>query len=227
MLATALRRSARAAVAEDANAARRARSIVASWMTPPRARDPSAAPSAARAASTSGASASPSPSSPSSPSSSSETSADMASFRARLASGPGFGDFIAGAELPGAAYALAAPTSLRDKSTRKPPWMKRTIPSGDRYVEIKSKLRELNLSTVCEEAKCPNLGECWGGGEGQTATATIMIMGDTCTRACRFCAVKTSRAPPPLDADEPANVAKVRSIHWSPYDRVRVVNAIP
>ena len=54
----------------------------------------------------------------------SETSADMASFRARLASGPGFGDFIAGSELPGAAYALAAPTSLRDKSTRKPPWMK-------------------------------------------------------------------------------------------------------
>ena len=80
---------------------------------------------------------------------------------------------------------------------------------------------------MCEEAKCPNLGECWGGGEGQTATATIMIMGDTCTRACRFCAVKTSRAPPPLDADEPANVAKVRSIHWSPYDRVRVVNADP
>ena len=108
-----------------------------------------------------------------------------------------------------------------------PSTLKRTIPSGDRYVEIKSKLRELNLSTVCEEAKCPNLGECWGGGEGQTATATIMIMGDTCTRACRFCAVKTSRAPPPLDADEPANVAKVRSIHWYPYDRVRVVNADP
>ena len=85
--------------------------------------------------------------------------------------------------------------------------MKRTIPGGDRYTEIKAKLRELKLSTVCEEAMCPNLGECWGGGEGQTATATIMIMGDTCTRACRFCAVKTSRAPPPLDADEPKNVA--------------------
>tara|TARA_B110000459_G_C16530092_1_gene456760 strand:- start:297 stop:1187 length:891 start_codon:yes stop_codon:yes gene_type:complete len=85
--------------------------------------------------------------------------------------------------------------------------MKRTIPSGDKYTEIKAKLRELKLSTVCEEAKCPNLGECWGGGEGQTATATIMIMGDTCTRACRFCAVKTSKAPPPLDADEPKNVA--------------------
>ena len=61
---------------------------------------------------------------------------------------------------------------------------------------------------MCEEAKCPNLGECWGGGDGHTATATIMIMGDTCTRACRFCAVKTSKAPPPLDPEEPANVAK-------------------
>ena len=65
---------------------------------------------------------------------------------------------------------------------------------------------------MCEEAKCPNIGECWGGGEGKdgkshAATATIMLMGDTCTRGCRFCAVKTSRAPPPLDADEPANVA--------------------
>jgi lipoic acid synthetase len=85
--------------------------------------------------------------------------------------------------------------------------MKRVVPGGDKYVEIKKKLRELKLSTVCEEARCPNLGECWGGGEGQTATATIMIMGDTCTRACRFCAVKTSRAPPPLDEEEPKNVA--------------------
>ena len=109
--------------------------------------------------------------------------------------------------MPGTAYSLAAPTSLKDKSVRKPAWMKRTIPSGDRYTEIKAKLRELKLSTVCEEAKCPNLGECWGGGEGKTATATIMIMGDTCTRGCRFCAVKTAKAPPPLDVDEPKNVA--------------------
>lgn len=69
------------------------------------------------------------------------------------------------------------------------------------------------MSTVCEEAKCPNIGECWGGSEGKdgqkahAATATIMLMGDTCTRGCRFCAVKTSRAPPPLDPNEPQNVA--------------------
>ncbi len=131
----------------------------------------------------------------------------LGSFRARLASGPGFDDFVKGDALPGAAYSLAAPASLKDRSVRKPAWMKRVVPGGDKYVEIKKKLRELKLSTVCEEARCPNLGECWGGGEGQTATATIMIMGDTCTRACRFCAVKTSRAPPPLDADEPKNVA--------------------
>jgi lipoic acid synthetase len=90
----------------------------------------------------------------------------------------------------------------------KPDWMKRVIPGGDKYTEIKGKLRELKLHTVCEEARCPNIGECWGGGDGHTATATIMLMGDTCTRGCRFCAVKTSRAPPPLDPDEPENVAK-------------------
>ena len=52
------------------------------------------------------------------------------------------------------------------------------------------------------------MGECWGGGDGHTATATIMLMGDTCTRGCRFCAVKTSKAPPPLDPNEPDNVSK-------------------
>ena len=63
----------------------------------------------------------------------------------------------------------------------------------------------MKLATVCEEARCPNIGECWGGGEDNIATATIMVMGDTCTRGCRFCSVKTSRAPPPLDPDEPKN----------------------
>jgi lipoic acid synthetase len=60
---------------------------------------------------------------------------------------------------------------------------------------------------VCEEARCPNIGDCWGGGEEQTATATIMLMGDQCTRGCRFCSVKTSRTPPPLDPNEPENTA--------------------
>lgn len=72
------------------------------------------------------------------------------------------------------------------EKARKPDWLKRSLPAGPNYTHIKAKLRELKLATVCEEAKCPNIGECWGGGEGQTATATIMLMGDTCTRcACR------------------------------------------
>lgn len=64
--------------------------------------------------------------------------------------------------------------------------MKESIPGGWKYVQIKTKLRELKLHTVCEEAKCPNMGECWSGGETGTATATIMILGDTCTRGCRL-----------------------------------------
>lgn len=61
---------------------------------------------------------------------------------------------------------------------------------------------------MCEEAKCPNIGECWSGGPSKTATATIMLMGDECTRGCRFCSVKTSRTPKALDADEPRRVAE-------------------
>lgn len=85
-----------------------------------------------------------------------------------------------------------------------PPWLKRQIPKGENYFKLKKDLERLNLSTVCEEAKCPNIGECWG----ETSTATIMLMGDTCTRGCRFCSVKTSKKPPPLDPNEPESVAK-------------------
>ncbi|XP_071581192.1 lipoyl synthase, mitochondrial [Temnothorax nylanderi] len=90
---------------------------------------------------------------------------------------------------------------------RLPPWLKTEIPTGKSYSRIKAQLRQLRLSTVCEEARCPNIGECWGGGSHGTATATIMLMGDTCTRGCRFCSVKTARKPPPLDAEEPINTA--------------------
>ena len=135
---------------------------------------------------------------------STSSSSSVDELRRALARGPGFDDFVRS----GATYSVPAPKNLKDKTTRKPSWLKREVPGGERYTEIKSKLRELKLATVCEEAKCPNLGECWGGGEGRTATATIMIMGDTCTRGCRFCAVKTSRAPPPLDKYEPKNVSK-------------------
>lgn len=84
----------------------------------------------------------------------------------------------------------------------KPEWLKVKMPGGERYQAIKARARELRLHTVCEEAQCPNIGECWSGG-----TATFMVMGDTCTRGCRFCAVATSRNPAPLDPAEPTNVA--------------------
>src|SRR6476619_6860494 len=86
---------------------------------------------------------------------------------------------------------------------RKPDWLKIRAPGGERYLKIKEQLRSLKLHTVCEEARCPNIGECWSGG-----TATIMLLGDTCTRGCRFCAVKTGRKPAPPDADEPRKSAE-------------------
>ncbi|MNS24769.1 Lipoyl synthase [compost metagenome] len=89
-------------------------------------------------------------------------------------------------------------------STPKPEWLKVRAPGGERYGFIKNRMRELGLATVCEEARCPNIGECWGGG-----TATIMVMGDTCTRGCRFCAVKTNRNGQPLDPEEPVKVAEM------------------
>lgn len=87
--------------------------------------------------------------------------------------------------------------------TPKPEWLKVKMPGGERYAAIKARARELKLHTVCEEAQCPNIGECWSGG-----TATFMVMGDTCTRGCRFCAVATARNPAPLDPAEPVNVAE-------------------
>ena len=87
--------------------------------------------------------------------------------------------------------------------SRKPEWLKIRPPAGEAYTQIKGMLRERNLHTVCEEAHCPNLSECWA-----TGTATFMLGGDTCTRACRFCAIKTARVPPPLDPNEPAMIAE-------------------
>ena len=77
------------------------------------------------------------------------------------------------------------------------------VPSGNSYSNVKRTISELDLHTVCQEARCPNIGECWGSG-----TATIMIMGDLCTRHCRFCAVKSGNKPALLDAEEPLRVAK-------------------
>ena len=86
---------------------------------------------------------------------------------------------------------------------RKPPWLKVRLPSGAGYNRLKDNFRGLKLHTVCEEARCPNLTECW-----QSGTATIMILGDVCTRGCRFCAVKTARTGLPVDPDEPRRVAE-------------------
>ena len=105
---------------------------------------------------------------------------------------------------------LSRSDNRSDKRPRLPSFLKHPIPTGASYSSIKKELRGLNLHTVCEEAKCPNIGECWGGGKGN-ATATIMLMGDQCTRGCRFCSVKTSRAPPPLDIHEPENTAEAIS----------------
>ncbi|WP_049917851.1 lipoyl synthase [Haloferax denitrificans] len=91
------------------------------------------------------------------------------------------------------------------RTRRKPDWLKMRPPSGRRFTDIKSTLRDRNLNTVCEEANCPNLGECWSGRDGP-GTATFMLMGDRCSRGCNFCDVTTGGMEP-LDPDEPANVA--------------------
>jgi lipoic acid synthetase len=84
---------------------------------------------------------------------------------------------------------------------RKPPWLKVRLASGANHAELKSIMRDLDLHTVCEEAMCPNIGECWEAGE-----ATFLILGDKCTRRCGFCDVMTAR-PDPVDEDEPARIA--------------------
>jgi lipoic acid synthetase len=89
---------------------------------------------------------------------------------------------------------------------KKPEWLKIRPPAGENYTNIKQLLRERNLHTVCEEAHCPNVAECWASG-----TATFMVGTEVCTRACRFCAIQTARRPPPLDPDEPFKVAEAVS----------------
>ena len=84
----------------------------------------------------------------------------------------------------------------------KPSWLKVRAPSGDNYSRIKDMLGELKLATVCQEAKCPNIGECWSGG-----TATFMLMGEVCTRGCRFCHIKTGNPKGAIDEFEPEKVA--------------------
>ena len=100
----------------------------------------------------------------------------------------------------------------------KPDWLKVKMPGGGRYEQVRTTLRELGLVTVCEEASCPNVGECWGSG-----TATVMLMGDVCTRGCRFCDVN-SGAPGPLDPLEPRHLAEAVSRLGLDYLVVTSVN---
>ncbi|KAF9545960.1 hypothetical protein EC957_010345 [Mortierella hygrophila] len=155
--------------------------------------------------------------------------AKKSKFADKFASGPSFDDFVGGNQKLSAEEALELKETVVEKEAaeavakatgkpakrapkqRLPEWLKTAIPVGKNYTEIKKNLRELKLHTVCEEAKCPNISDCWGGGEHQTATATIMLMGDECTRGCRFCSVKTSKAPKPLDIHEPENTAEAIS----------------
>jgi lipoic acid synthetase len=88
-------------------------------------------------------------------------------------------------------------------SSLKPNWVRAKAPLGRTYARLKELMRQYSLHTVCEEAHCPNVGECWGGG-----TATFMIMGELCTRACRFCGVKSGKPSGVLDPEEPSNVAR-------------------
>lgn len=138
-------------------------------------------------------------------------------FSDKLNAGPSFSEFLSSDNdntplPPTEAYALktalVGPKGKQKTITRLPEWLKTPIPDSKNYKKIKNDLRGLNLHTVCEEARCPNISDCWGGSDKASATATIMLMGDTCTRGCRFCSVKTSRAPPPLDPNEPEHTAK-------------------
>lgn len=89
-----------------------------------------------------------------------------------------------------------------EKHIRKPDWLKIKLPKGDNYLKVKGILEEKGLHTICSSGKCPNMGECWNAG-----TATFMILGDICTRSCKFCATKSGK-PLPVDADEPVKIAQ-------------------
>lgn len=92
----------------------------------------------------------------------------------------------------------------KENYQRKPEWLKVKLPQGDDFKDIRDNLRTKGLSTVCEEAKCPNISECWSG-----RTATVMILGDTCTRACKFCHVKTGNPKGFVNSEEIANTSQM------------------
>ena len=106
-----------------------------------------------------------------------------------------------------------------EKSLKKPAWFKVPIPSGENFISLKNRVQKLNLSSVCEESKCPNIAECWNH-----KTATLMVMGNVCTRACKFCAVDTGNPKRKLDIREPHKVATSISLMNIKYAVLTSVN---
>src|SRR6202035_5433417 len=104
-------------------------------------------------------------------------------------------------------------------SSAKPPWLKAKAPTGAGFQSVRTLVKEHRLATVCEEAKCPNISECWSHG-----TATIMLMGAVCTRACRFCAVDTGNPHGWLDTEEPENTANTVALMNLDYVVLTSVN---
>ncbi len=111
------------------------------------------------------------------------------------------------------------PVSAPLPAGRKPSWLRAPMPGGERFEALRRQVRDHRLATVCEEARCPNIGECWNAG-----TATLMLMGEVCTRACRFCAVDTGNPKGWLDADEPANSARTVQLMGLRYVVLTSVN---
>ena len=107
---------------------------------------------------------------------------------------------------------LTAKLVREQQSLAKPAWMRIRPPTSDRFTDIKRLLKEKKLNTVCVEARCPNISECWSGDGKSGGTATFMIMGDTCTRACRFCMVKSGNPKGVLDPEEPRNLVEAVGI---------------
>ena len=95
---------------------------------------------------------------------------------------------------------------MMEQKLEKPQWLKIRLTTNDNFSKIRQTLKQHNLNTVCESAHCPNISECWN-----TGTATFMLMGDVCTRGCKFCAVKTGNPMKKLDADEPKKIAQALS----------------
>ena len=106
----------------------------------------------------------------------------------------------------------------KEPRRKKPNWLRVKLPTGENFKKVRKLVDEYDLHTICQSGNCPNMGECWGAG-----TATFMILGDTCTRSCSFCAVKTGR-PPSLDEDEPRRVAEAIALMQVKHAVITSVN---